>query len=184
MLHKNRLYVPYLLFVLFISAFFMGSCTSSSSPLSLEAEIYPAPLVGSEVTLHIEMLAKGQDLPDVTLTVELPEGVTLVSGETTWQGVLPADNVVPFDLIIKVQEAGEWVIGTYAYSNLGNGNGFGGRKNLYVTSTLNSAIVEDETDHPYPTPPVNQIIEGGTAMPVTSSPQLLKPPSSAAGTPP
>lgn len=159
MLHKNRLHVPYLLFVLFVSAFFMGSCTSSSSPLSLDAEIYPAPLVGSEVTLHIEMLAKGQDLPNTTLTVELPEGIELIDGETTWQGDLVSDNIISFDLIIKVREAGEWVIATYAFSDLGNGNGFGNGRELYVTSTLNSAVVEDDVDRSMTAPPVMQIDE-------------------------
>lgn len=169
---QKQVQYKYLLIMLalFSLIFSLASCSSGKSPLRVQAEIYPTPIVGQEVTLHIEMLAEGQDLPDVTLTVELPEGVTFVSGETTWQGVLPADNVVPFDLIIKVQEAGEWVIDIYAYSDLGNGNGFGGGKVLYVTSTLTSAIVEDETEHPYPTPPVIQIIEGGTAIPVTSSP--------------
>lgn len=157
MLHKNRLYVPYLLFVLFISAFFMGSCTSSSSPLSLEAEIYPAPLVGSEVILHIEMLAKGQDLPNTTLTVELPDGIELVDGETTWQGDLVSDNITSFNLIIKVREVGEWVIAAHAFSDLGNGNGFGNGRELYVTSTLNSAVVEDDADRSMTAPPVMQI---------------------------
>lgn len=164
-----------ILLALFSLIFALASCSGGKSPLRVQAEIYPEPIVGQEVTLHIEMMAEGQNLPDITLTVELPEGVILVSGETTWHGVLPADNVVPIDLTIKVQEAGEWVIYVWAYSDLGNGNSFGGHKLLYVTSTLTSAIVEDETEHPYPTPPVNQIIEGGSPVPVTSSPDSKSP---------
>lgn len=159
-----------ILLALFCFVFLLASCSGRKSPLRVQAEIYPAPIVGQEVTLHIEMLADGQDLPNVTLIVELPEGIIFASGETTWQGDLPADHIVSVDLTIKVQEAGEWVIDVYAYSDLGNGNGYGGGKLLYVTSTLNSAIVEDETEHPRPTPPVDQIIDGGAAVPVTSSP--------------
>jgi len=164
-----------ILLALFCFVFLLASCSGSKSPLRVQAEIYPAPIVGQKVTLHIEMLADGQDLPNVTLTVELPEGITLVAGETTWQGDLLADSMIPFDLTIKVQEPGEWAIYVWADSDLGNGNRFGGRKLLYVTSTLNSANVEDKTDYPEATPPVIQIIEGGTPVPVTSSPGSKSP---------
>jgi len=167
---QKRVQFRYLIMplTLFCSVFILASCMRS--PLKVQAEIYPAPIVGKEVTLHIEMFADSQDLPNVTLHVGLPEGIVVIAGETTWQGVLPADNTVTYDLTIKVQEAGEWAIDLYAYSDLGNGNGFGGGRLLYLKSTLTSATVVDMTDNPYPTPPAIQIIDGGSPAPVTATP--------------
>jgi hypothetical protein len=148
-------------------AVWLGACSSGNSPLKVTAQIYPDPLVGQEVTLHVEMLAKGRDLPNTTLIVELSEGIELVAGETTWVGNLPQDEPVPFDLQIRVREAGEWTAYAHAYSDLGNGNGFGGGKKLFITSTLDSAVVEEDINRPMTPPPGMQII---TVVPHTPAP--------------
>jgi hypothetical protein len=157
MFTKNCSRFPSTLLALFILVFLLVSCSSGRIPLKVKAKIYPAPLVGKEATLHIEMLAEGCDLPNTTLTVELSEGINLVAGGTIWQGDLSADKTIPFDLIIKVREAGEWSIYAYAYSDLGNRNGFGDGKKLYVTSAFNSAKVEEDVDRPIAAPPIMQI---------------------------
>ncbi len=53
-----------------------------SSPLDVRVSISPAPIVGQEVAWHIEMVSLGKVfLPNTTLSVTLPAGVELVSGD-------------------------------------------------------------------------------------------------------
>ena len=156
---------------LVIVAIFLGSCSNKPrSPLEVQASIFPEPLVGREVTLQIEMLAQGRELPNTLLTVELSEGIELVAGELTWQGDLPKDEVVPFNLTIKVREAGEWTIYAYAFSSLSPNLGFGGSKKLYIDSSFDSAIVE--VDRPMTAPPQMQVV---TLPPDTFTPAPVSP---------
>jgi len=53
------------------------ACVTSGgggSPLKVKASISPAPIVGQDVTLHIEMTSIGPQLPNTTLEVTLPAG--------------------------------------------------------------------------------------------------------------
>ena len=152
-----------------LALFALASCarSGSGSLLQVEATISPEPVVGQEVTLHIEIHAQGRDLPDTKMKVWLPEGIELVSGSLEWQGSIPADQTVAVDLVIRVTTAGERIIDLSALSDLGSGNGFGGTKRLIVTSSTDTATVIDYNDRPV-TVPVLQIIESSSTPPTTS----------------
>src|SRR5262245_25692813 len=55
--------------------------SSSTSPLTVRASISPAPIVGQEVTWHIEMSSLGPELPNTTLYLTIPNGVELTQGD-------------------------------------------------------------------------------------------------------
>lgn len=125
----------------------LTACVKSaapSSPLKVTASITPAPIVGREVTWHIEMVSTGPEFPNTTLRVELPKGVELVSGDPNWQGDIPADGTVAIDLVIRVTTPGEWKISAGASAVLGPGTNAAGWKTLYIISSDTSAeVIED-----------------------------------------
>jgi hypothetical protein len=123
------------------------------SPLEVTAAVTPEPIVGQEVTWHIEMKSLGNlPLPNTTLSVTLPVEVELVSGPADWHGDIPSSGVVSVDLLIRVTTPGEWPIHAYAYADLGSGNVYGGSKLLYLVSSIDSAIVVEDLQTPTPAP--------------------------------
>ena len=151
-----------------LALFALASCarSGSGSLLQVEATISPEPVVGQEVTLHIEIHAQGRDLPDTKMKVWLPEGIELVSGSLEWQGSIPADQTVAVDLVIRVTTTGEGILDASAFSAIGDG-GVGDTKRLVVTSSTDTATVIDYNDRPV-TVPVLQIIESSSTPPTTS----------------
>ena len=78
---------PISLFIMSLIVSALTACSSPGSPVIVNASISPEPVVGREVTLHVEISSRGGDLPNTTLEVYLPEeGVELVRGDTKWQG--------------------------------------------------------------------------------------------------
>ena len=60
----------------------VSACSrASSSAMSMKMSITPEPIVGREVTLHIELESHGTAAPNTVLTITLPSGVELVNGE-------------------------------------------------------------------------------------------------------
>lgn len=145
-----------------------ASCSSSGRgwPIVVNASISPEPIVGQEVTWHIEISSNGPALLNTKLYVFLPEQVELISGDADWQGDIPANGSVSVDLVIRVNEPGEWMIDAYAFTDYGTGNGGeGGGKTLYIASTLTEAKVTDETTHPVTPIPSIQFIRASTPTP-------------------
>jgi hypothetical protein len=135
-----------------ISLMMLAACTKTNgggsggpgSPLKVRTSITPEPIVGRDVTWHIEMVSTGPEFQNATLRVELPEGVELVSGDPNWQGDIPAGGTVVVDLVIRVTTPGEWKISAGASAIIGPGSNAAGWKTLYTTSSETSAeVIED-----------------------------------------
>ena len=121
-----------------------GGSGGPGSPLKVRASITPEPIVGRDVTWHIEMVSTGPEFPNTTLRIELPEGVELVSGDPNWQGDIPAGGTVAVDLVIRVTTPGEWKVYAVASAIHDPYNSSTGWKGLYITSSDTSAeVVED-----------------------------------------
>jgi len=135
--------------------------------------ISPEPIVGQEVTLHIEMESKSH-APDTLLMITLPEGVALVNGDLTWQGAIDANHIVAVEITIRVIDEGTWPVYAYAYYQFSpdSRTGFGASKTLHVISGAESATVVDDVDWKRTPIPV---IQGG--------PQTLNAPTPAIVTP-
>jgi len=148
--------------IIAVTAIYITSCISSnapSSPVSVRATISPEPLVGREVNLHIEIVSSKRELPNTTLYVTLPPEIDLVSGETTWEGHIPANSQASVDLTIRVNTPGEWMVEAYAFSrsNPDTNNGFGGVKQLFITSSNDLAQVVEDVNRPTRIIPTLQI---------------------------
>ena len=136
-----------------ISLFLLSACSRQNggaggpgSPLKVRASITPEPMVGQAATWHIEIFSTGPEYQDTTLIVELPKSVELVSGDSDWQGTVPADGTVAVDLVIRVMTPGEWKISAAASSIIGPGSNAAGWKTLYITSSETSAEVVEDID--------------------------------------
>ena len=137
-----------------------------SSPLDVRASISPTPIVGQEVTWHIEMVSLGNvSLPNTTLSVTLPAGVELVSGDANWHGDVPAGGTVAVDLTIRVTMPGEWAIYAYAFSQFdpNSPGGVGGGKTLYIISSADTAEVVEDVNRP--TTPIPTLLIAPTNTP-------------------
>lgn len=79
-----------------------GGHNSIGAPLNVAATLSSAPVVGQDITWHIEVSSVEPALPGTRLEIELPEGVELVSGKLNQVVDIPADGKVPVDLVIRV----------------------------------------------------------------------------------
>jgi len=134
---------------------FLNACSRGpSSPMGMTMSIAPEPIVGRDVNLHIE-ISSVTSAPNTVLTVSLPTGVELVSGDLHWQGDLVADQPVSIDVLIRVVVEGEWPIDAYAFSSDTPGSrfGVGAGKGLYIRSYADFAeVIEDVNREKTPVP--------------------------------
>jgi hypothetical protein len=112
--HPTRRFQMWSVTAIAFALFLLAACVRSrgpGSPLDVRASISPAPIVGRDVTWHIEMVSLGNVfLPNTTLSVTLPAEVELVSGDANWHGDIPAGDTVAVDLTIRVTMPGEWAV--------------------------------------------------------------------------
>src|SRR5512139_3909194 len=90
-------------------------------PLRVTSSISPEPVVGQVVNYHIELSTPSGQVPNTTLTITLPSGIELVSGNLHWHGDLTTDQTVTKDLAIRVTSPGEWIVRVYADTDMGTG---------------------------------------------------------------
>ena len=145
----------------------LSACTSPQSPMTVKASISPAPIVGQAVTLRVE-ITTSRDAPNTTLQMTLPQGVELMSGDANWQGDIKVGESTTIDLVIRVNQAGDYVIDAYAFARITSESGFGGGKTLYVNSAADHATVTEDVDMPQPTYPAISI-DTRTAGPVVTA---------------
>ncbi len=79
------------------------------SPLQVELSMPDFPAVNEQGTLDCKIISR-MSLEDVSLTIDLPEGVALVSGSKTWTGDISAHETIPLQLTIKVGTQGNKTI--------------------------------------------------------------------------
>jgi hypothetical protein len=137
--------------------------------MTVKASISPAPIVGQAVTLRVEITTT-RDAPNTTLQMTLPQDIELMSGDANWQGDIKAGESITIDLVIRVNQAGDYVIDAYAFARTGPDSGFGNGKQVCIVSTLESITAGD---CPTPMPPPVLMIDSGTSSPlmtITPSP--------------
>jgi hypothetical protein len=166
-----RLSPRWLWFAGVFSLLFLLITSCRGQELSVTSSISPEPLVGQTVNYHIKM-SSVIALPNATLTITLPSGITLIEGDLSWHGDLAEDQEVTKDLAIRVTSAGEWVVTAYAVSDMGKGDVSRQRvtatQSLYITSSANSAEVVDALQKT-PTPCGPDVSCGRRPIPITSS---------------
>jgi len=132
MVHSRAPGFPVLLVA---AAFLVGTCTPASFPLKItDLSASPDPVVGRIVNLEVET-ESSRDEADVTILIQLPEGVRLIDGELTWRGSLVAGEPYRHRASLCVLYEGDWRVDVTASSRLGPDDVEGDYKTIHLIST-------------------------------------------------
>ena len=119
-----------------------------------------------------QMFQRFSNFRNTILSVTLPSGVELISGDLNWEGNLAANETKAVELSIRVTASGEWPIYMHAFSHdtPGSKTGYGDSQTLYVRSSTDSAEVIDDVAYRLTHRPCSPDITCGTDIPGTLIP--------------
>ncbi len=125
--------------VLFIGLI-LSACNPADQPLQITSvKVFPRPIVGRIVTLEIEIMS-ADDEADVKFTMDTLEyagnKIHLVSGATSWQGSLVANQPQRFQVKVCVIEEGSWPVELYVVSYLPENNVWSDAETIHLESSL------------------------------------------------
>ena len=139
--------------------------SAPSAPISVELYMPSAPRLNEaiELTCTVSSLT---DMPDSSARIELPDGVSLISGNLTWEGDLKAKHPVSFSVEISFNKADKYAIRATASHMINETDGWSDMDSIYLT------IGTDKSEFGWPPTGPVQIIqtEKGDVEPVKSSP--------------
>lgn len=103
-----------------------------SAPIRVELYMPSAPRLNEaiEVTCNVSALI---DMPDSSARIELPDGVSLISGNLTWGGDLKANHPVSFSAEISFNKADKYAIRATANHMINKTSGWGDMDSIYLT---------------------------------------------------
>jgi hypothetical protein len=70
------------------------------------------PKAGATIRYRASLTAVGQDVPNISMQVEMPQAVEVISGSPHWEGDLAADQTTELYLELRVNQPGQWLIQT------------------------------------------------------------------------
>ncbi|MGI0014052.1 MAG: hypothetical protein ACREBU_11505, partial [Nitrososphaera sp.] len=147
---------------------------SGASLQITEVTVSPSPTVGQTVDLSIKVLST-RDESAVNLTVNFLEDfdnkVDLVSGDTTWQGSLIANQPRVFHFLVMVTSEGTWPIEISARRISGDDKYFD-FEIIHLTSSLTSGELIREVDYTFSQPFVENEMTVDS-LTVNDSPMIL-----------
>lgn len=141
-MEKTRVQKKIQYLLLFI-ALAVSACSSSGGyPLNITSvKVFPEPIVGKIVTLEVEIMSV-DDKAGVKFTIDTLEDtgnkIHLVSGDTSWQGSLVANQPKIFQVKICVIEEGTWPVRLYTALPLSDQEGGYDFDIIHLESTLDS----------------------------------------------
>ena len=115
------------------------SGNAPSTPLQVKLYMSQPPVVGEEAEILVEVMMVVDDAPEVTAQVELPPGVELVSGETSWTGSLNAGESAEFSATIVFTEPDEYGISAIALAPINPDVVYGGDDAVFLTVGVDSS---------------------------------------------
>ncbi len=103
-----------------------------SAPIRVELYMPSAPRLNEaiEVTCNVSGLV---DMPDSSARIELPDGVSLISGNLTWEGDLKANHPVSFSAEISFNKADKYAIRATASHMINETDGWSNMDSIYLT---------------------------------------------------
>lgn len=106
--------------------------TPASAPIRVELYMPRAPTVNEtiEVTCNVSSLV---DLPDSSARIELPDRVSLISGNLTWEGDLKANHPVSFSAEISFNKADKYAIRATVSHMINETEGWSDSDSVYLT---------------------------------------------------
>ena len=85
----------------------VGGCTNTADILSMEGSERARPQEAVHLTMFV---SPSEDLQEVAIRFDLPEGIKLVEGNTEWTGTLRATDALELKIVVSAPQAGEYVI--------------------------------------------------------------------------
>jgi hypothetical protein len=79
-------------------------------PLKISLSVSPFTSGTEKVAELTATITSDIDAPNTTAEIVLPEGIILLSGNTSWKGDIPAKGSVKFSAKIKAEKKGEWKV--------------------------------------------------------------------------
>lgn len=133
--------------------------------------VYPEPVVGQVVDLHVEITSmREKDL--VKLKLEVPPTIHVVSGDTTWQGAMAANQIQSLDVSLCVIQEGSFPMTVYMSSWSSGGIGTGGNSEIIgIHSTINSGELIRETKEMIRYSQTDEATKYSTPLAITISPE-------------
>ncbi|MBU90363.1 hypothetical protein CMO94_02375 [Candidatus Woesearchaeota archaeon] len=118
------------------------SSPSSSISVKLTVEAFTEILkLGGETDLIVTISSlDGNSYDDTTAHIELPKGITLVSGDTEWIGNL--ENPASFNARVKFEEVGDWTITVGAKSIISEDIWLGGNAKVCFSVSEDKITME------------------------------------------
>lgn len=108
-----------------------GLATMPAAPLDVSFDFGGPVAVGADVTVTLRARPL-MDAPSLSLSITLPDGVDLVSGQTTWEGAARAGDVRTLTVTIRPQKAAPAVIQGAAMLKFADGTTLGGARSLML----------------------------------------------------
>jgi hypothetical protein len=103
-----------------------------STPVHVQLFMSQPPAVGEQAEIVMEVRTV-EDAPEVTAEIELPPGVEVVSGETSWTGSLRAGEAIEFSAAIVFTEPGEYGISAVALAPINPDMIYGDNAAVFLT---------------------------------------------------
>ena len=103
----------------------------ASTPLQLTLSLEGLPQIGDEVDATLT-IKTARAVPQVTATLWLPAGVMVVSGETTWQGDLAAEQTVTLQSRLRFTTGGSLELSGHTRHEFENGDVWADLATIYL----------------------------------------------------
>jgi len=103
----------------------------ASTPLQITLSLARTPQLGAEVDATLT-IRTARAVPQVTATLMLPEGVTVISGETTWQGDLDAEQSVTLQSRLRFTTGGNLELSGHTRHEFENGDVWADLATIYL----------------------------------------------------
>jgi hypothetical protein len=104
----------------------------ASTPLQITLSLARTPQIGAEVDATLTVTAM-RAVPQVTATLLLPTGVTVIGGETTWQGNLAAMQSVALHSRLRFTLGGNLELSGHTRHEFENGDVWADLAIIYLT---------------------------------------------------
>lgn len=122
------------------------------TPITTKLLMSHVPLLQETVELTLTIAATS-DASDISAAITLPDGATLLSGESTWQGKLEAGQSHTLIAAIVFHSVGDWILEAKALSPQANGDVWGDASYIYLNVGEDASHLGFEPD--------NNFIESG-----------------------
>jgi hypothetical protein len=113
------------------------------SPMNVNLSLSNAPPLNQTAKLTCAV-SSIEDAPNTTAEIVLPEGFELINGDIIWNGNIPRDGEIEFNVTIKSIKNGNWTIEASAKCMISHDSWFENGDRIYIFVSEDKASISDE----------------------------------------